>query len=149
MLFTVAIIGALLAAGSSVWSQQTQREHERELLRIGEEFHQAIGLYYERTPGSVKRYPEKLEDLVLDDRYLSIQRYLRRIYRDPMTGNANWGTVIAPSGGIMGVYSLSEKTPIKIGNFEDWQKDFEGKGKYSDWKFVYVPPATTPDGAMQ
>jgi len=141
MLFAVAVSGVLLAMGSVVWSQQAQRERERELLLIGKEFRRAIGLYYERTPGAIKRYPEKLEDLLRDDRYLSMQRYLRRIYLDPMTGKTEWGLVQAPIGGIMGVYSLSNGRPIRAGGFDDADKTLDGKTRYSDWQFVYTPPA--------
>jgi type II secretory pathway pseudopilin PulG len=140
MLFAIAVSGVLLAAGSVVWSQQAQRERERELLLIGKEFRRAIGLYYERTPGAVKRYPERLEDLLRDDRYLSMQRYLRRIYRDPVTGKSEWGLVQAPTGGIMGVYSLSNGRPIKAGGFDEADDTFDGKTRYSDWQFVYTPP---------
>lgn len=143
MLFAVAISGVMLAAGSIVWSQQVQRERERELLLIGKEFRRAIGLYYERTPGAVKRYPEKLEDLLHDDRYLSLQRYLRRMYRDPMTGKTEWGLVPAPIGGLIGVYSLSKERPIKTWGFDEADKDFEGKSRYSDWRFVYTPQLVT------
>jgi type II secretory pathway pseudopilin PulG len=118
MLIAIAVSGALLAAGSVVWSQQAQRDRERELLLVGKEFQRAIGLYYERTPGAIKRYPERLEDLLRDERYPSMQRYLRRIYRDPMTGRTEWGLVSAPTGGIMGVYSLSRDRPIKTGSTE-------------------------------
>jgi type II secretory pathway pseudopilin PulG len=139
MLVAVAVSGVLLAAGSIVWSQQAQRERERELLLIGKEFRRAIGLYYERTPGAVKRYPERLEDLLHDSRYLSTQRYLRRIYRDPVTGKAEWGLVQAPAGGIMGVYSLSSDRPVKTGGFDETEMGFEGTAKYSDWQFAYLP----------
>lgn len=141
MLFAVAISGAMLAAGSVIWQNEAQRNRERELLKIGEEFRRAIGLYYERTPGAVKRYPEKLEDLLRDDRYLSLQRYLRRIYHDPMTGKPEWGLVSGPGNTITGVYSLAPATPMKVSGFADSQKDFAGAPSYSAWRFVYRPTA--------
>jgi len=143
VLIAVAVSGALLAAGSVVWSQQAQRERERELLLIGKEYQRAIGLYYERTPGAIKRYPENLDDLLRDDRYLSMQRYLRKVYRDPLTGKPEWGLVQAPTGGIMGVHSLSNGRPIKTGGFDDAGRDLDGKTRYSDWQFVYTPPLST------
>jgi len=146
VLLAVAISGALLATGSVVWSQQAQRERERELLLIGKEFRRAIGLYYERTPGAVKRYPEKLDDLLRDDRYLSMQRYLRRIYRDPITGKTEWGLVQASTGGIMGVYSLSNDRPVKTGGFDETDKELDGKTRYSDWHYIYT--AALPIGAQ-
>jgi len=143
-MFAVAVAGLLLAVTSEVWSQSRQREKERELLYIGDRFQEAIGLYYQRTPGIVKRYPESLEELLIDKRYLSVQRYLRKIYADPMSGRSQWGTIAAPDGGIMGVHSISSQHPIKSGNFDEKDRNFSGASSYSDWRFIYQPP---PSGA--
>lgn len=139
LLFFIAIMGITLAMASTLWSFAQQREKERELLFIGHQFQHAIGLYYERTPGTIKRYPSRLEDLLEDNRYVTIQRYLRKIYRDPMTGTHKWGLVSAPSGGVMGVYSLSEDTAIKTNNFNDDNSALAGAKKYAQWQFVYLP----------
>lgn len=132
VLFFVAASGAILAATSIIWSHERQRQKEEELLWIGNQFRQAIALYYYRTPGTLKRYPEKLQDLLEDRRYLTTQRYLRHIYRDPITGKAAWGLVAAPSGGFMGVHSLSESSPIKRSYVAN---------SYKDWKFIFEPLA--------
>lgn len=105
-LLLVAAVGLGLAVTGELWSNARQREKEAELIWVGNQFKQAIGLYYQRSPGSVKKYPEKLEELLEDKRFLSTQRYLRKIYVDPITGKAQWGLVPAPGGGVMGVYSL-------------------------------------------
>lgn len=139
LLIAVAVIGIGLVAASEVWSQSRQREKEQELLFIGEQFRRAIGLYYERTPGGVKRYPEKLQDLLEDSRYLVKQRYLRKIFVDPMTGKQDWGVVVAPGGGIMGVFSQSGERPIKSANFSEENKKFKGAQRYSQWRFIYEP----------
>ena len=146
LLTGISAAGAL--AGAQVWSAAQQREKEAELIWIGNQFVQAIGAYYERTPGTVKRYPEKLEDLVEDHRYLSVQRRLRRIYRDPITGTTNWGIVRAPDGGVMGIYSLSDKraigrqAPIAV-------TAAVSDLSYRDWRFVYEPlqPTRSPSSA--
>lgn len=139
LLFSVALSGAALAAVGTWWSQESQREKEAELIDIGNQFRHAIGNYYERSPGTVKRYPRKLEELVFDSRYLTLQRHLRRVYRDPMTGEAKWGIVAAPDGGIMGVHSLSDMRPIKTAGFNPSDADLAGKKRYSEWRFVYYP----------
>lgn len=129
-LLLVAALGAGMAATASIWSHARQRDKEAELIWIGEQFRQAIGLYYNRSPGAVKRYPEKLEDLIEDRRFPSMQRYLRRIYVDPLTGKAHWGLVAAPEGGIMGIRSTAEGAPIRL----------LGTAKqYKGWEFVYTP----------
>lgn len=141
ILFVIAIAGVVLAATSFNWSQAGQREKERELLFIGNQFRHAIGLYYEKSPGTAKRYPRTLDELLKDDRQLGIQRYLRKIYIDPMTRKAEWGTVPALDGGVMGVHSLSDGEPLKRANFDYANRTFEGATKYSDWIFSYTPQA--------
>ena len=139
-MFAVAVAGLLLAGTGEIWSQSRQREKERELLFIGGQFRDAIALYYQRTPGMIKRYPESIDELLEDKRYLSMQRYLRKIYVDPFTGNSQWGLVPAPGGGVMGIYSLSGQAAIKTENFSLRDAGLEGGSRYSDWKFTYVPP---------
>lgn len=140
VLLAVAVIGIGLAATGKIWSQARQREQEQELLFVGNQFRQAIALYYQRTPGAAPRYPAELEDLLQDKRYPGTQRYLRKLYADPMTGKPEWGLVTAPGGGIMGVYSLSGMTPIKTSGFWERDRTFEGANHYSDWKFFYEAP---------
>jgi type II secretory pathway pseudopilin PulG len=130
VLVMVAALGGGLAAYGETWSRAQQREKELELVWVGNQIQQAIGLYYQRSPGTVKRFPERLDDLLEDKRFLSRQRYLRRIYRDPLIGKAEWGLVSAPQGGIMGVYSLAEGPPLRN----------TGISTYRDWRFEYVPP---------
>lgn len=147
LLFMVAIMGAVLAATATVWHTLAQRDKEQELLYAGHAFRRAIGLYYERTPGAVKQYPKQLEDLLEDKRQSALARYLRKIYIDPLTASKEWGLVPGPGGTIMGVYSRSEATPIKTGNFDKADEAFAGTGSYRDWRFVYVPTQAVPAAA--
>lgn len=140
LLFVIAVIGVGLAAKGVEWERASQRDREAQLLFIGNEFRKAIALYYYRSPGPVHEFPDKLDDLLEDPRFPGTQRYLRRIYRDPMTGAQEWGLVLTPSGRIMGVHSLSQSPVIKIDGFTEKDKDLAGKGTYSDWEFVVVPP---------
>ena len=148
LLFMVAIMGAVLAATAMVWHTLAQRDKERELLFAGDAFRQAIGLYYERTPGAAKQYPKQLSDLLEDKRQVNLTRYLRKIYIDPFTADKAWGLVPGPGGTIMGVYSRSDAVPIKTGNFDKADQDFAGKGSYRDWQFVYLPTQVIPVAAI-
>jgi type II secretory pathway pseudopilin PulG len=139
LLFAVALAGVALAATGTLWATQRQREREQELLFVGDQIRQAIGSYYERSPGLVKHYPGKLDDLPKDNRFIGIQRHLRQLYQDPMTGTYEWGLVMAPEGGVMGVYSLATGTPIKQAGFADADAAFTGASTYSDWPFLYRP----------
>lgn len=139
LLIVIAVSGLVLASIGELASHAQQREKEVELLFTGDQYRDAIRAFYERSPGGAKRYPQKLEDLLQDSRMPSVQRYLRRLYPDPVTGKADWGLVEAPQGGIMGVYSKSEDEPVKTGAFSKRDEVFAGAGKYSDWKFTYSP----------
>jgi type II secretory pathway pseudopilin PulG len=144
LLFFIAILGATLALAGVVWHTAQQREKERELLFVGQQFRLAIGTYFNRSTGTVKQFPKTLEELLKDPRQLTSQRYLRRIYRDPITRQTEWGLVKSRDDRIIGVYSLSDDEPIKQGNFREVDKDLAGKAHYSDWRFVYSPAEATP-----
>ena len=143
-LIATAVIGLGLATTGEVWSKSKQRELELDLLFTGNQFRQAIGDYYERSPGGAKQYPQNLEDLLQDRRYATTQRYLRRIYRDPMSGKADWGIIPAPGGGIMGVYSQSKEAPVKSAGFSSVNTGFDNAPTYAQWQFAYSPSAPAP-----
>jgi type II secretory pathway pseudopilin PulG len=137
LLIAVALIGIGLAAVGQVWSTTMQRERERELLFVGGQFRQAIGSYFEASPG-LKQFPRRLEDLLEDQRLPVVKRHLRKIYLDPMTGKPDWG-LMTQGDQIFGVYSQSPGKPLKSGNFDPADSSFAGSNAYSDWRFVYAP----------
>jgi type II secretory pathway pseudopilin PulG len=138
----------LLALGTQkvmfVLSQQAQREREAELLQVGAAFAQAIGAYYESSPGTVKRWPANLNDLVDDKRFVGMRRHLRRVYMDPITRSEEWGLVRASDGGIEGVYSLSDASPIRSGALTVGELRLPAASRYTDWQFVYQPASFNP-----
>jgi type II secretory pathway pseudopilin PulG len=136
VLFLVAFMALALGIAGEVWHTAAAREKEKDLLYAGNQYRRAIERYYVNV---MRQYPRTLEDLLQDPRKPNIERYLRKLYFDPITGKSEWGVVKAPDGGVMGVYSMSEDAPIKTSNFPAVNKDFEGAAKYSDWKFVYNP----------
>ena len=138
-LLLLALAGLAVAGTCTVWSISLRREQERELLAVGNEFRAAIGNYYEHSPGMVKRYPATLDDLLDDGRFLATTRYLRRVYVDPVGGTAEWGVLRGLDGGIMGVYSLDTRAPLKQHGFRDRDAALEGVRRYIEWRFVYVP----------
>ena len=138
LMIFVAISGIALAGVGIVWSQDQQREREKELLFVGEQFRQAIGSYYESTPDAIKQYPTQLEDLLQDKRQPNLKRHLRQIYNDPITSSSHWGLEMQQSH-IVGIYSLSDLKPIKKKGFPTLYEKFSDFSKYSDWKFIYIP----------
>jgi type II secretory pathway pseudopilin PulG len=139
LLVLVSVMGIGLGATGVVFHHQAQREKEKQLLYVGEQFRRAIGAYFENSPGGAKRYPRTLADLLHDDRHTNLQRYLRRIYVDPMTGSADWVPIVAADGTIMGVHSAYAGVPVKNSGFPPGYEDFKEKNNYTEWIFQYVP----------
>jgi len=136
ILFVVAIMGVGLALVGEVWVTAAVRDREAELLFVGNQYRKAIERYYLNGP---RQYPRTLADLLKDPRKPGTERYLRRLYPDPLTGKDKWGVVKAPDGGVMGVYSLSEDKPLKSRNFGAWDREFTDTIHYMDWKFMFIP----------
>jgi len=150
-LVTVALLGIMLSMVGRVWSVHEQREREAQLLWIGDAFRLAIARYY--LVGG--QYPLTLQSLVVDERFPLPRHHLRRLYRDPMTLNADWKVIPSPDGvGIMGVASSSKFVPLKRTGFSVVDAGFANSDCYCQWQFIYVPrraytatPVTTPPPA--
>jgi len=138
-LFAVAVLTILTLRALENGATKERREREAELLFAGLAYRDAIGQYYEQSPGTVKHYPATLQALLLDERSSRTRRPLRRLYRDPVTLDTAWGIVKAPDGGVMGVYSLSGRAPVKSDAFPTGLEDFAGAASYRNWEFIYRP----------
>jgi type II secretory pathway pseudopilin PulG len=126
LLLAIVLIGIATAALTPMWSTTVKREKEEELLfRLGE-FRRAIA-GYRQDHG---RYPRKLEDLLEDKTQFQVRRYLRRIYPDPMTGEADWKLefLVDKSGVISGIRDLHSRSQ------KEGFRNIPDKGnRYSDW----------------
>jgi type II secretory pathway pseudopilin PulG len=157
LLVIVAIISVGLLAALPVWETQVRRESEEELIFRGEQIVNAVRLYTKKNPG---QFPASLEDLYK-------KRFLRRLYKDPMTRDGKWDLVlqndrIPPRGTgaaarppsqilvvaeesagavgtprLIGVVSRSTRTGIRLYNDQD---------TYDRW-FFYLgyDPKSSPD----
>lgn len=136
------ILLAIIALASSVTIQGVallqQRAAEEQLLLVGEEFQSALQRYAQATPVGQRTQPAALKDLLNDPRYPTARRYLRQIYVDPLTGTRDWG-VLRGKEGIVAVYSLSPRQPLKISNFPLRHAEFAGATSYSKWIFTSLP----------
>lgn len=142
VLFIVAGLGLLVAQTGLVWHQAAQRDREAELLVIGVEFSRALSSYVQA--GADHSLPESLQQLVEDKRGPALVRHLRRIYRDPFTGQPVWGLEKA-GGRISGVYSLAQGVPIRQYDLPKELGGLAGEVKsYAEWVFR---PLEAGDGA--
>jgi type II secretory pathway pseudopilin PulG len=135
MLFSVAVMGVALVAVATVWTTAVTREKEEELLFVGQQFRAALLSYSNSSPAGSAKFPETLDELLLDKRFPSVQRHLRRLYRDPFTGKPLWG-LLYQQGRIVGVYSLAEGTPIKVDGFPPELSQFAKSTRYAQWAFI-------------
>jgi type II secretory pathway pseudopilin PulG len=139
LLLALALGGIALMAAADVWSLARQRAQEQELLFVGEQYRQAIQRYYfAAPPGASRTLPLGLQDLLEDDRYPVPVRHLRRLYPDPITGGGEWG-LLRVGERIAGIYSLSDKEPIKRAGFPPGYQHFSDRAAYRDWVFAISP----------
>jgi hypothetical protein len=147
MLFLVFLLGLGLGKSLEVYSTIVQREKEAELIHVGSLYREAIRQFYLSSPGSVKRYPASLDELLKDPRSLATRRYLRRLYPDPMTGQP-FALVQAPEGGIWGVASTSSVRPLRTSPSSVASSAVALS--YREWKFLYagVESDCLPSGCL-
>lgn len=148
LLVFITLISIGLSATGVVFHQQSRREKEQQLLFAGNEIRQAIGAYYEQSPGGQKQFPQSLDDLLLDRRYAGVQRYLRRIYVEPLSGTKEWVPIRAPDGGIMGVHSAASGQPLKTNRFPPDYEIFKDKTSYAEWTFQYMVTESSATAAV-
>jgi len=143
LLFLIAGLGVGMAAVGTLWHTAAQREKEKQLLFVGNEYRRAIESFLKipLPAGQQARLPQSLDELLLDPRFQHTVRHLRRLYTDPITGNNEWGLLKDAKGGIGGVFSLSELTPFKKQNFPSAYEDFVDKSEYRQWVFATIETA--------
>jgi hypothetical protein len=84
IMMTILAIGLLVAV--PVWKTEMQREAEEELIFRGGQYVEAVRRFQAKNPGA---FPKSIEELVKG-------RFLRRVFRDPMTADGKWDIVIQP-----------------------------------------------------
>jgi len=107
--FAMLLVFALAAAVAIVLymelprvAMEAQRSREQVLIDRGEQYQRGIQLYFRRF----RKYPVNLDQL---DNTNNI-RFLRRRYKDPMTGKDEWRLIHMGPGGML-TDSLTQKPP--------------------------------------
>jgi type II secretory pathway pseudopilin PulG len=144
LLWWVAVGSVMLAALGQQWAFERKRQKEIDMVFRAHEIQRALGAYYAAAPASQPRvWPVRLEDLLEDRRGPVVQRHLRQLWKDPLTGRSNWGLIRAVKvasapgteqagavGGITGIYSQAKGKPIRAP---------EGITHYDEWRFEATP----------
>lgn len=141
LLISMAITAVWMTAALPSWRQQVIREREAELIFRGEAYARAIQLYRQKNNQNL---PPNVDILVS-------QKYLRKKYKDPITGKdflvvggvglqpggvgvPQTGTGVPSNGavggaGIIGVRSTSNDQSIRI---------YNNQQTYSQWAFDFT-----------
>lgn len=139
VLFLIGLLTLAAAAAGAVWSTVQQRDKEVELVFVGRQFASAIERYRARSDRlaevPARAYPDSLDALLNDTRDSMPKHHLRRLYIDPITGEAQWGLIRLPDGGIVGVHSLSARRPYAR-TFVTPDFSTPSTTSYRDWHFV-------------
>jgi general secretion pathway protein G len=140
LLITVAIVAILASAARPLSELNVKRAKELELRRALREIREGLDAYRQAAEdGRIERrvgdagYPRRLEDLVegVDDRRAANKQriyFLRRIPRDPMTPDGQWGMrsyasppdAPAPGDDVYDVYTLAGGTGINGRPYREW-----------------------------
>lgn len=145
LLLAIATAALVVSAGASLLTNDLRRDKELELLFAGDEIKRALETYHAKNTGGLYPYPKQLEWLLRDPNQPSLQRYLRKIYRDPMhepdeagstTLIGTWVPILGTGGQVIGVHSNSARQPLKTAGFPKNYEGFRAAKRYSDWKFI-------------
>ncbi len=150
VLFLVAAISVSMAVVAQNEDTQIKREKEQDWLFIGNQYQRAIESYYQQSPNGIKTLPTKLEELLLDSRFISPVRHLRKLYGDPLNHQQNWSLIKNTDAQIIGVYSQSQEAllskkniPALVENLDPeslhLKNDDAANPRYVDIQFVFQP----------
>jgi type II secretory pathway pseudopilin PulG len=141
LLAVMALLTIAVAVAGPTWVDRTRREREKELIRIGTVYANAIAQYRDQSPGGSRDYPPNLQALLVDQRYVGVVRHLRQLYPDPLDPRSPWGFVLDASGHVTGVFSQSMQTPLAQTSAKAVNESPQEAASYADWKFI-APPST-------
>lgn len=153
LMVLVTVLNVLVAAALPAWSGAIQREKEEELIFRGLQYAEAIRIFQIRFG----RPPARLEELIEVE-----PRSIRRLWEDPLTGQARWGLLFAGGGapvpgqgqGAPGAFGTDATQPQPITSGDPNQVtqgpisgvyslargeamlEFQGKQSYSEWHFT-------------
>lgn len=136
LLFVISLVSMALCGSAYIDSVGGRRDRERELIFIGEEFERAF-LSYQNVSAAVgdDLSPLHIDDLIEDRRGGRVNRHLRKMYFDPLTGSRQWGEVRV-AGRLIGVYSLAGGRPfMQRKEVPRTSPNDSGSERYSDWVF--------------
>ncbi len=172
LLIAIAVMHILMSAAMPVWRHATRRELEAELVFRGEQYARAIGLYQRKFAATFPPNLDALIDqrflrrkykdpLTEDGEFQILYQGSQAQFGAGSATTARPGQPTTPvsgagqqppapaqqlqsaaeklrtaqAGAIIGVVSKSKETSIAL---------YNGRNKYNEWVFIYVPAQTQP-----
>ncbi len=136
LLVSLSVMGLMMAMALPVWSVAAKREREAELIFRGEQYARAIELYQRKVAGA---FPADLDMLVE-------QRYLRRIYEDPMTEDGEFQLILQAQMAQAGGTPETAATPgQQVGRIPETGGDGAQPLGFGE---ISSGPGTAPSGAQ-
>ncbi len=134
LLFMVSALAITLAISLPRTAMQSQRVKEETLIYRGEQYKRAVELYFRKH----KKYPKDMDDLEETDGV----RFLRRRYKDPITGEDEWRLIhMGPDGRFKDSLIYDQEK-------EEGGKNQAGGAQGGVWASTPIgsqpPPGTTP-----
>jgi len=86
VVFLTFLMLLALAIAAPEWAKSFQRQKELETIHRGQQYERAIQLYYRQF----HRYPNTVKELL----HTNDVRFLRKQYKDPLTGKDDWKLVL-------------------------------------------------------
>ncbi|MBN2400351.1 MAG: type II secretion system protein [Candidatus Aminicenantes bacterium] len=139
LIIAIAVLTVFMLMAVPLWQTAMQREAEEELIFRGRQYVTAIGRYLKKHNNL---YAQNLQ-------ILHLEKFLRRLYKDPMTDDGRWDMVFQDNSTaapkllvvppeqakayvgravLIGVCSSSPETGFR---------EYRGKKKYNEWAFYF------------
>jgi competence protein ComGC len=127
----IAVMSIMMALSLPVWERIKQRENEEELIFRGKEYLEAVGRYHTKFHS----FPPDLETL-------HKMKFIRKLYKDPMSENGEW-KVLHPDS----LVELGEAGFInQPGAKKPGEEDQDGE-KRKDKREDVIPGLRNPDNS--
>ncbi|MES2501711.1 MAG: hypothetical protein V4545_03820 [Pseudomonadota bacterium] len=137
VLFLVAAIAVSMAVVSQNEDTKLKREKEQDWLYVGKQYERAIASYYQLSPNGLNELPNKVDDLLLDKRFVAPVHHLRKAYLDPLT-NQHWVQLFNEENQLIGVVSTLQKSILSYNIIKTFQiNQIDTIYNYSDVKFEF------------
>ncbi len=139
LMIAVVVMAVLMLKALPLWQTEAQRESEAELIFRGHQYANAIG-FYVRSHNNL--HPQNLE-------ILHLEKFLRRLYPDPVSADGRWDLVLKDTSEGEGKYLIVPMHMVKpyfsravlVGvcstSPETGFREYRGKKKYNEGAFYF------------